>query len=380
MDGISGVERIDTVVIGGGQAGLSMGYHLAKRGIPFVILDANPRIGDAWRNRWDSLRLFSPARYDGLDGMPFPAPPTSFPTKDEMADYLETYAVHFNLPVRTGVCVDRVSRQGSGFAVRAGTRQFEADNVVVAMSSHQRPRTPDFAGELDPRIIQLHAAHYRSPAQLVEGDVLIVGAANSAADIAMDVVGSHRTVVAGPHPGQIPFPFGTRFTTAVGLRLIRFAGHRILNVTTPVGRRVRPMMLHKATPLIRYKESDLAEAGVIRMGRVVGARDGLPLLDDGTQLDVANLIWCNGFFPSFGFIELPVFGEDGQPRHRRGVVEDVPGLYFLGLHFLTAMSSETLTGVGRDAAYLARRIAGAARRSEGQGDQRPPVPLPVVWL
>ena len=171
-------EQVETVIIGGGQAGLSVGYHLARRGRPFLILDANQRIGDAWRNRWDSMRLFTPARYSGLTGMPFPGPAWSFPTKDEMADYLEDYADRFGLPVQTGVRVDRLSRRDGRLEVAAGDRRWEAGNVVVAMANYQRPRVPAFAPELDPGIVQLHAAGYRNPAQLRDGDVLVVGAGN----------------------------------------------------------------------------------------------------------------------------------------------------------------------------------------------------------
>jgi len=170
MSGMGDPERVQTVIVGGGQAGLSVGYHLSRRGLPFVILDAGERIGDAWRNRWDSLRLFTPARYDALVGMPFPAPGGSFPTKNEMADYLEAYAHRFGLPVRRGVTVDGLSRQGDRFALTAGELQFEAENVVVAMANYQRPRMPAFAEELDPGIVQLHALDYRSPAQLREGE------------------------------------------------------------------------------------------------------------------------------------------------------------------------------------------------------------------
>src|SRR6188508_1329009 len=180
--------RVDTVVIGGGQTGLSVGYHLSRLGVPFVILDGSRRIGDSWRHRWDSLRLFTPARYAGLDGMPFPAPAHSFPTKDEMGDFLETYARTFALPVRTDVRVDRVSRQGDGFLVVAGVRRFEARNVVVAMANYQRPRVPPFASELDPDIVQVHSFDYRNTSQLREGAVLVVGAGNSGAEIALETV------------------------------------------------------------------------------------------------------------------------------------------------------------------------------------------------
>jgi len=161
MNGESEPERISTVVVGGGQAGLSVGYHLARRGLPFAVLDANERIGDAWRNRWDSLRVFTPARYNGLPGMPFPAPARSFPTKDEVADYLETYAARFDLPVQTGVRVDRLSKANGRFVLTAGDRRLQAENVVVAMSSHRSPRVPAFAAELDPGVIQMHSDEYR---------------------------------------------------------------------------------------------------------------------------------------------------------------------------------------------------------------------------
>src|SRR6185436_5848326 len=173
------MSAFDVIVIGGGQSGLAMGHALAQRGKSFVILDAHARIGDAWRKRWDSLRLFTPARYDGLDGLRFPAPPHSFPTKDEMADYLEAYAKHFQLPVRTGTRVERLTREGDRYVVIAGGRRLEADHVVVAMASYQRPRVPAFAQDLDPRIVQMKSLDYRRPGQLPPGDVLVVGAANS---------------------------------------------------------------------------------------------------------------------------------------------------------------------------------------------------------
>src|SRR4051812_4815258 len=182
-----GGTSFDVIVIGGGQAGLSVGYHLARRGLRFLILDAQTRIGDVWRKRWDSLRLFSPARFDGLDGMPFPASPSSFPTKDQMADYLETYAARFELPVLTGVTVTRLGRIGERFVIEAGQRRFEAEQVVVAMSDYQRGNIPAFARQLDPTIVQLHAADYRNPAQLREGGVLLVGAGNSGAEIAIEL-------------------------------------------------------------------------------------------------------------------------------------------------------------------------------------------------
>jgi putative flavoprotein involved in K+ transport len=359
---ISSVERIETVVIGGGQAGLSVGYHLKRHGLPFVILDANPRVGDAWRNRWDSLRLFTPAWLDGLDGMPFPAPRHSFPTKDEMADYLERYATHFELPIENGVRVGCLERAGDRFRIEAGDRVFESDNVVVAMSNWQVPAIPELASELDPRITQLHSGAYRGPQQLRAGPVLVAGAGNSGAEIALDVVGEHETILAGPSTGHIPFRIESR-VGRIGVRIVlRVLFHRVFTVRTPLGRKVRSKMLSRGEPLIRTKPKDLAAAGIERTGRVTGARDGLPVLEDDRVLDVANVIWSTGYSPGLSWIELPVM-VGGYPRQDRGVVADEPGLYFVGLKFLYAASSATLPGVGRDAARVADHLAARAAES-----------------
>jgi putative flavoprotein involved in K+ transport len=202
-------ERIETIVIGGGQSGLAAGYHLTRQARPFMILDANERIGDSWRKRWDSLRVFTPARLDGLPGMPFPAPASSFPTKDEVADYLAAYAARFDLPVRTGVRVDRLSRFGDRFVVTSGDRRFEADNVVVAPGAYHNPRVPVFAPELDPAIVQLHSSEYRNPSQLQGGGVLVVGAGNSGAEIALEVSRGHRTWLSGRDTGHEPARAGS---------------------------------------------------------------------------------------------------------------------------------------------------------------------------
>jgi putative flavoprotein involved in K+ transport len=293
-------ERIETVVIGGGQAGLSLGHHLARRGRPFVILDANRRVGDAWRKRWDSLRLFTPARYDALAGLPFPAPAHSFPTKDQVADYLEAYATRFQLPVLSGVRVDRLWRDDGGFVVAAGDRSWAADNVVVAMSTFQVPRVPAFAIDLGPEILQLHSAGYRNPSQLRDGGVLVVGAGNSGAEIALEVARGHPTWLAGKESGHVPFRIEGAAARLVFLPLMfRVVGHRVLTVETPIGRRLRPTLLAHGAPLVRVKPRDLTAAGIQRVSRVVGVRGGHPLLADQRTLEVANIIWCTGFGPDF---------------------------------------------------------------------------------
>ena len=366
-------NRVHTIVIGGGQAGLSVGYHLAKRGISFLILDANQRIGDAWRNRWDSLRLFTPARYAGLPGMPFPARGDSFPTKQEMADYLESYAKHFNLPVRTAVKVDRLSKEGGHFVVTAGELRFESENVVVAMANYQVPRVPAFARDLDPAILQLHSHNYRNPSQLQEGGVLLVGAGNSGADIGMEVSKTHSTWMSGKESGHVPFPIESVLGRFFLVRLVRFIGHHILTLSTPIGRRLRPKLLHRAAPLVRVKPEDLLNAGIERVPRVVGVRNGRPLLADNRMLDVSNVIWCTGYHAGFSWIDLPIFGEGGDPAHERGIVTREPGMYFVGLHFLYSMSSATVIGVGRDAERIAAAIESrsSSRKRELAGQLRP---------
>ena len=365
MNAVGEPEWIETVVVGGGQAGLSVGYHLARQGRSFVILDANERIGDAWRKRWDSLRLFTPARFNGLDGLRFPGPRQSFSTKDEVADYLESYAARFALPVRNGVRVRRLSRSGDRFQLDAGDRRFEADNVVVAMGSHQVPRSPAYARSLSPEIVQMHSNTYRNTAQLRQGRVLVVGVGNSGAEIALDVAADHPTWLAGNDSGRVPFRPESALARHVFLPLMfRVIGHRVLTVRTPVGRKLRPRMLAHAAPVVRVKRADMSAAGIERVSRVVGTRDGLPFLDDQRALPVENVIWCTGFEPDFSWIDLPAFGtaeRPNEPVHVRGIVPDQPGLYFVGLYFLYAMSSGFLPGVGRDAKHVVEHIAARRR-------------------
>ena len=359
-------QHTHTVVIGGGQAGLSVGYHLAKRGIPFVILDAHPRVGDAWRNRWDSLRLFTPSRYAGLPGFPFPGRGDAFLTKDEVADYLESYAQRFHLPVKNGVEVDSLSKEGQRFVTTAGDLRFESANVVVAMANYQVPRVPDFARELDPAVVQLHSHDYRNPSQLRDGGVLVVGVGNSGADIGLEVAQSHPTWMSGKESGHIPFRIETFLARNFLVRLVRFVGHHVLTVSTPIGRKVRPKLLSKAAPLVRVKPQDLIDAGIERVPRVVGVRSGRPLLANDRTLDVNNVIWCTGYHPGFAWIKMPIFGEDGRPVHERGIVHGMPGIYFVGLHFLYAMSSASLVGVSRDAERVVKALASRPASQENE--------------
>lgn len=367
-------ERFETVIIGGGQAGLTTGYHLGKRGREYVILDAFERVGDAWRNgRWDSMRLFTPARYDGMPGWPYPASRHSFPTKDEYGDYMAAYAQRFEIPVRTGHRVGGLSKDGDRFVVTAGDRRFEADNVVIASGADRIPKTPAFAAELDPATVQMHSSEYLRPSQLRDGDVLVVGVGNSGAEISLELsLTGRRVFLSGKESGQIPFRHGGS-AAKFAFPLVRFVGHHVLTLRTPIGRKGISKMRRKADPLIRVRRQDLAAAGVERVARTAGIRDGSPLLEDGRVMDVTNVIWCTGYRQDFAWVDLPIFDADGLPIHERGVVPSMPGIYFVGQPFQFSASSDTLPSRGRDAEYVARRIASRARsgrRTEPAGAER----------
>jgi putative flavoprotein involved in K+ transport len=354
-------ERVETVVVGGAQAGLATAYHLTKRGRSCVVLEAGERVGDSWRKRWPSLRLYSPAAVDGLPGMRFPAPRRSFPTASEMADYLEAYATELDLPVRTGVAVDGLERDGDGYVVLAGDRRFEADNVVVATGvfQHDRPLVPDFAAELDPAIRQLHSRDYRGPEQLQPGGVLVVGAAHSGGDIAYEVAQAvHPTLLSGRDTGQIPFDIEGRAARFV-FPVLKLVATRVLTVSTPPGRKAKSKMRSHGGPLLRVKAADLAAAGVERvLERTVGVEDDRPVLADGRALDVANVVWCTGFRNDYGWIRFPLpLDDDGFPVQKRGVVPSAPGLYFVGIPFLHSFASMLILGAGRDAERVVKHIA-----------------------
>jgi putative flavoprotein involved in K+ transport len=357
----SGQERTDTLVIGGGQAGLAVGYHLSRAGVPFLIVDANQRTGDSWRHRWDSLRLFTPNRFDSLPGLKIPGEDWGFPTKDELGDYLESYALHFELPIHHGFKVDHLRREDGVFLATAGDREFYANNVVVAMASYQQPRLPEFAGGIDPGIVQLHVADYKNPGQLQDGGVLVVGLGNSGAEISMDLARDHHVRLSGEPSAVQPF----RPERLSGRILMPFVGpvllNRVLTTSNPLGRKVHSKMLHKAMPLLRVKPKDLVAAGVERVGRVTGVVNGRPSLDDGSILDVANVVWCTGFEPGFSWIDLPVFDDQGHVVHERGVVDAVPGVYFVGLKFLYSVLSDTLLAAGRDAGHVVDHLANHRR-------------------
>ncbi|MEO5664879.1 MAG: NAD(P)/FAD-dependent oxidoreductase [Nocardioides sp.] len=353
--------HIDTVIIGAGQAGLSTGYHLKQKGIPFVILDSNARLGDNWRRQWDSLKLYTPAHVDGLPGLPFPAKRWTFPGKDAVGDYLELYADTFDLPVRLGTRVQTLESYGDGFAIDTDRGRFTCRNVVVATGTFGRtPAIPDVATGLDPKILQLHSSEYRRPGQIGDGPVLVVGASHSGTDIAYELAESHPTILAGRDCGQIPPRLESRgFHTLLPIML--FAWRHVLTRRTPIGRKVMGELREHGGPMLRVKRQDLLDRGVERItSRIEEVRDGKPVVD-GTPRDVGTVVWATGFRQVFDWIRLPIMGDDGWPRELRGVSPDVPGLFFCGLCFQYSFSSMVLPGVGRDAAYVVERISARSR-------------------
>lgn len=352
------MESREAIMVGGGQAGLATAYELKQRGVDCLVLEAHPRIGDSWRRRWDSLRLFTPAWVSGLPGSRFPGPGGSFPTKDEMADYLESYAE--DLPVRTSTRVHSLRRVGTGYALNTSSGTYTTPNVVIA-TGYDSPKIPALASQLSPDIKQLHACDYRNAVQL-SGDVLVVGAGTSGVEIALEAAeAGHATALAGRATGAVP-PIAYAF----GGRIFWWQVKHLLTLRTPIGRRIRAQGLEHGAPLVRLKMSDVLRAGVKRLPRVTGVKkDGLPVFADDTTANPGTIVWCTGFTRDYSWVEFEIPMDGSVPRHRAGVVEELPGLYFMGLPFQTGLASAVLVGVGQDASFIAatisRRLATEAR-------------------
>ena len=349
-------ELLDVVVVGGSQAGLAIAWHLAREGLRFVVLEAAPEIGHTWRCRWDSLRLFTPAQYDALPGMPFPGPPDTYPGKDAVAGYLKAYAAAFDLPVRLNSPVTRLSQTDEGFKIHTQREVFNARQVVVATGPFQQPFTPSAAQQLDASVTQLHSAEYRNPRALPPGPVLVVGGGNSGFQIAEELAtaGRHVDLSIATKMPILPQRLAGKdlFWWLTRLGLLR------VTVDTRPGRRMSSRDF-----IIGGSRRRLRAAGVRFRPAVAGA-DGRPVrFADGTSLDVEVVIWATGYRPDYSWIDIPGVTRDGKVVHRRGVT-DVPGLYFVGLSWQHTRGSALLGFVNDDAAYLAGRITARDRAAE----------------
>jgi putative flavoprotein involved in K+ transport len=341
-------ERCDVVVIGGGQAGLALGYYLARQRLTFVILECEHDVAPAWRNRWDSLTLFTPRAYDSLPGLEFSGDPDGYPTGAEVLAYLQGYAAHFDLPVRLGTRVRRLSREQGQFVVEVDDGRIAAQQVVIATGPFQEPRVPPIAERLGPDVVQMHSTAYRRPSDLPVGRTLVVGGGNTGYQIAHELAASRETHIAvGTRQPALPQRLFGRdlffFLTKTGLIF--------KSVDTRIGRR----MSQKETLVGRLPK--IAKGlGVISHGRAIHAEGRTVTFAHGGQVEVDGVVWATGFRYDHGWIDLPITDADGQVRHRRGVTE-VPGLYTLGLQWQFTRGSALLGFVKDDAAFIADQIA-----------------------
>ncbi len=353
------VERLETVVIGAGQAGLAVGHQLAMQDVDALVLSDEIRLGDNWRRRWGSLRLQTPARYSGLPGMPFPAPPDHLADKDEVGDYLEQYAARLEIPTRLNTRVQNLSATSTGFRVLAndGATAFDCENVVVATGPFQKPRIPAVAARLATTIHQLHSSQYTNPFDLPDGPVLVVGAGNSGAQIALELARYRKVWLAGPNTGHLPRRLLGRDIFDWIWPAMHFA-----HLDRRLGRLTKARVQQGGDSLIGLAEQRLAQSGVTRVDRLHDERGGMPLCG-AAVVAPRVIIWCTGFDYDYSWIDLPAFEADGTPQHRRGVSTTVPGLYFIGLRFQHRMSSSLIGGVGADAEFIADAVV---RRSHAR--------------
>ena len=340
-------DHVEVVVVGGGQAGLAIGFFLARQGRRFLILEAADSVGAAWKNRWDSLALFTPRRYDALSGLSFPGDPGGYPTRDEVVAYLKAYAETYKLPLILYSAARSLTQTDDGFQLDCGGRTFRADQVVVATGPFQLPFTPALAGGLGPEVVQLHSTGYRRPRDISAGTVLVVGGGNTGFQIAAELTGTHAVHLSvGSRQTPLPQRIWQRdlfwWLTKTG----------ILNVTVDsrLGRR-----LSERETLIGSSRKQLRRLGVDLHPRAVTASNDTVSFADGTQLRVDAVVWATGYRPDYSWIEAPVLDAGGRVRHHRGV-SDLPGLYFLGLYWQHTRGSALLGWVKDDAEYIATRI------------------------
>ena len=347
-------DRYDVVVVGGGQAGLALGYFLARDGRRFTILEASDAPAAAWRKRWDSLKLFTPVRNDGLPGLAFPGDLDSYPGRDEVVDYLTRYVEHLNLPVQfnSEVLAVRAGDDG-GFVVELRDRAYVADHVVIATGPFQTPRVPAIAEQLDASLVQMHSADYRAPTDVPGGPVLVVGGGNTGYQIAEELATAYEVHLA-VGSRQAPLP-----QRLLGRDIFRYleAG-RFMRVTAQS--RLGQRLQGRETLIGSSPRGARRRHGIKLRGRAVDASGTEIRFADGSALSAKAVIWATGFALDHTFVQAPVFDENGRVEHRRGVTA-VPGLYLLGLPWQHTRGSALLGWVKDDAGHIAQRIDALAQ-------------------
>jgi putative flavoprotein involved in K+ transport len=338
----------EVIVVGGGQAGLAIGYFLAQQGCDFVILEAADEPAAAWRARWDSLKLFTPVRYSGLPGLVFPGDPDSHPTRDEVAAYLTDYGRHFGLPVELGSRVRAIRRSEGRYLVKLEERTYSAPQVVIATGPFQLPLVPPLAAGLAGTVVQLHSTEYRAPGDLPKGPVLVVGGGNTGFQIAKDLSASHEVHLS---IGSRQTPLPQRILGRDLFWYLDRTGMIRKSTETRIGRRLqgRETLIGSSPRTLRR------QYGVQVHQRAVDASGRTLSFSDGSALGVAGVVWATGFRHDHSWIDAPVFDEHGRIVHERGATES-PGLYFLGLSWQHTRGSALIGWVGDDAAYVADAI------------------------
>jgi putative flavoprotein involved in K+ transport len=348
-------------VIGAGQAGLAIGYFLARQGRRFVVLDGGDAIGSAWRDRWDSLTLFTPRRYDGLPGLAFPGNPDGYPTGGEVVSYLERYAVTFELPIELSSAARSLTRDDGMFVIELDDGPIRAQQVVVATGPFQTPRVPALADGLDRGVVQLHSSAYRTPDAIPPGRVLVVGGGNTGFQIAQELAGS-RDVHLSIGSRQTPLP--QRILGRDLFWYLEATGLIRKTTASRIGRRLegRETLIGSSPRAVRRRH------GVQLHRRAVDTAGSTVRFSDGTELEVATVIWATGFGVDHSWIHVPVFDANGRVVHQRGLTS-ASGLYFLGLSWQHTRGSALLGFVKDDAEYLAQQISAlwtSAAKEEAQ--------------
>ena len=323
----------EVLVIGAGQAGLTLGYYLRQAGVRFLIVDAADQVGSAWAQRWDSLVLFTPRRYNAMPGLSFNGDLDQEPTRDEVIDYLHRYATEFDLPIQLNSTVTALHHADGRYVAELATGTIQADQVVVATGPFQRPRVPDFASSVASDVYQIHSSGYRRPSDLPPGRVVVVGGGNTGYQIAEELAADHRC---RPRGGLTAASAAATAARAADLLVAHQARMQRITIDSRLGRRLR-----ERETLIGSSPAKAKRQGITLKPRALEASGRVVRFADGTSVEADAIIWATGYRVRLLLDPTPIVDEQGRLRHRRGVT-DQPGLYFLGLQWQHTRGSALL--------------------------------------